>query len=212
MSRVHISIELGDWNRQQARAAARLLRDRVLRELTGHDDPARLIQRTAMGKPFLPDHPEISWSCSSCGGATGIAWGLSRALGFDIEGLNPELIDDDLVRRCLTPNEQSVHSAAIRADPSRFFEIWTRKEAALKCIGTGLHLLPDAVEVGLSARQSPEAWSPVAAANHPACFVRSLIPTGNIHLAVASDQPAEIVMSVHHRAAPSPPLAESCRD
>jgi phosphopantetheinyl transferase len=45
----------------------------------------------------------------------------------------------------------------IGSDPDLYFDLWTRKEAVLKLLGTGLHLRPDHARVGLPETERKRA-------------------------------------------------------
>ena len=46
------------------------------------------------------------------------------------------------------------------AERAAFFRGWTRKEAALKAIGTGFHREPASLHIGLEPRRLSEPWVP----------------------------------------------------
>lgn len=59
------------------------------------------------------------------------------AIGVDIERLRPDIVTDELARQVLSPIELA-RFATIREKSQMFFDIWTRKEAYVKALGTGL--------------------------------------------------------------------------
>lgn len=99
------------------------------------------LQREPLGKPYLPDHPEIRFNLShSRNGdlAIVIASG-SEALnaGIDVEGRFP--FREALSKRILHPEERKVLSDLPDEQAGAYLNrIWSRKEAYLKCIGTGI--------------------------------------------------------------------------
>lgn len=117
--------------RERERSLAYSLLCRVLDGI----DPAPQLAHDALGAPYLPGHPGLAVSISHCRQAVAVALNPAGSIGIDIEcrrKINPELI-----RRVCTRQEQ----AAILAsdDPEmEFLRYWTRKEAVLKCRGTGI--------------------------------------------------------------------------
>ncbi len=107
------------------------------------------------GKPFIPDG--LFFSISHC--KTGIAVAVNdKPIGIDIESfrnVSPQLID-------YTMNEEE--QALINASDNpliAFTEIWTRKEAFAKFLGTGIpanpkHLLTNTPEVKLTTTTSKD--------------------------------------------------------
>lgn len=103
------------------------------------------------GKPQLTDH-SLQFSLAHCHGHAAIAIAADRSVGVDVETVR--LINGvaDLARQCLSADEQRRFAALTDAerDPA-FLVAWTRKEAVLKAIGTGLLRPPAAVVTGFTA-------------------------------------------------------------
>ncbi len=159
-SPITVHLRTGKWDRIGARAACRAMRDEVLRKLTGIDDPSRSIERSRFGKPFLPGVPDLNWSATSCAGFTAIAVCHGASVGLDAECVRPDLVDKTLIERCLAP-EESDFAEVIAFDPDRFFDVWVRKEAALKQLGYGLHLEPHRGRPAPhELERLPRRWSP----------------------------------------------------
>lgn len=96
------------------------------------------IARNQHGKPYLVNYSNVYFNISHTKGA--IACAVSdRPVGVDIESIRK--IDLRVVRYFFSQQEKHY----ILADPEnidlRFTEVWTKKEAYLKFIGTGI-LLP----------------------------------------------------------------------
>ncbi len=85
------------------------------------------------GKPLLADHPEFHFNLSHSGNYVAIAWG-DTPVGIDVERLQSSLSLQTIAQKHFTPQEQ----AYISQDLRKFFHIWTRKEAYIKYLGTGL--------------------------------------------------------------------------
>lgn len=187
-----VRIVLGRWDRPRARLACRAMRDEVLRELSGLDEPASRIHRSAFGKPYLDGLSGLNWSASSCEHAIGIATCTEGAVGLDLESLRTELVDDRLVRCCLTTEELERWKDPIGLDPTLFLELWVRKEAALKCLGVGLHGAPNRTSVGGPG----EDWARGACEDMGVFHVRSILGLTGICAGIASDRSRPVSVSV----------------
>ena len=123
------TVSSGQWltHAEQSTAARRLLA-----ELLGNE---AAVEHDAHGAPYLPAYPHLHVSLSHCRTAVAVAVDSTAAVGIDIESRRK--ISPSLMERVCTPDEQ----AAIRCsdDPDMaFLRLWTRKEAVLKCRGTGI--------------------------------------------------------------------------
>lgn len=102
------------------------------------------------GKPALPGGPAFNLSHS--GGWAALALGPADpdlALGIDIEAHRP--LDPALPARVFTAAERAELDALAAHDRiAGFHRGWTRKEAVLKALGTGLALPLDAFDVTLA--------------------------------------------------------------
>ena len=86
------------------------------------------------GKPSIVGHPEICFNLSHCKEAAVCAisdW----PVGVDVESVRS--FNDSLVR--YTMNDEEVRQIETAEDRAvAFIRLWTKKEAALKLIGTGI--------------------------------------------------------------------------
>jgi 4'-phosphopantetheinyl transferase EntD len=98
----------------------------LLRCFFGPEDPLE----APGGKPFFPGKRPFSLTHS--GGLAAVALG-ERSLGLDAERIAP--VSGPVARRTLSPEELDWLS---RQGPEGFAFLWTRKEAVLKCLGTGV--------------------------------------------------------------------------
>ena len=97
---------------------------------TLHSTPSFLYNEH--GAPYLEHGPYFSISHSKQGIAVAVS---DTPVGIDIEGMRK--LDDGLVRKTMNPDEQSRIAAS--ANPSQeFIRLWTRKEAYVKMLGTGI--------------------------------------------------------------------------
>jgi 4'-phosphopantetheinyl transferase len=100
------------------------------RPLNVHPTPTFLYNEH--GAPYLEHGPYFSISHSKQGIAVAVS---DTPVGIDIEGMRK--LDDGLVRKTMNPDEQSRIAAS--ANPTQeFIRLWTRKEAYVKMLGTGI--------------------------------------------------------------------------
>ena len=98
--------------------------------------------KDALGKPYLPGHPEILFNLShSKNGYAAIVVSDSAeasAVGIDIEARFP--YRDPLARKiCSESESRLIREAPSEAEKKRLLNLfWSRKEAILKCEGTGI--------------------------------------------------------------------------
>ncbi|MGL4574864.1 MAG: 4'-phosphopantetheinyl transferase family protein [Burkholderiaceae bacterium] len=105
------------------------------------------------GKPQLAgDHAALAFNLSHSADMGALCVASSGHVGIDIEHAHPLADIDALVRANFTPSEQQeyAHQRTDSARHTAFFTGWTRKEACLKALGTGLSLEAQAVDAGLA--------------------------------------------------------------
>ena len=91
--------------------------------------------RTPKGKPYAEDLP-LQFSISHTDGWVAVAF-HEQPIGIDIERVRP--IRQGVPRRVCTPRELALlEQTPPEEQTTRFFELWTAKEAYFKCIGTGI--------------------------------------------------------------------------
>ena len=98
------------------------------------DNSQIIIDRTETGKPFLKDFSNFNFNISHCKNAVAVAFS-DYPVGIDIEKINE--CKHKVAKRYFSTaeNEYINQSADINC---AFYEIWTKKEAYLKCKGTGI--------------------------------------------------------------------------
>ena len=97
---------------------------------TLHSTPSFLYNEH--GAPYLEDGPYFSISHCKQGIAVVVS---DRPIGIDIEGLRR--VDEALVRKTMNLEEQS--QITMSQNPEvEFIRLWTRKEAYVKMLGTGI--------------------------------------------------------------------------
>lgn len=102
------------------------------------------------GKPHLADAGGPRFSLSYAGDVALIGLSDAAAIGVDIETLRP-IHDDDITSDIFDASESAAITGA-RAGSARsgaFLRAWTRKEACVKAVGTGLSTPPASVRVGI---------------------------------------------------------------
>lgn len=124
------SVECGQWpTLDRQREAARSLLCKLMnieRVSLCHD---------ARGVPFFSSRPELKISISHCHHAVAVAYSLRYQVGIDVE--SRRRVSEGLMKRVSTSEEMARVSAS--NDPViAFLQLWTRKEAVLKCRGTGI--------------------------------------------------------------------------
>lgn len=137
-----------------AHAAARTL----LGDLLGQKPEALTWWVQADGKPGLGGQ-ELQFNLSHSGTWALLAIHPTLHVGVDLELHRPWEAMADLAREVLHPDEVALWERlppAARAPA--LFTAWTRKEACLKALGTGLRTPPEEVHVGLAASPAQGRW------------------------------------------------------
>ncbi len=143
--------QLPAWRRAQAEKY-RMAADRMqsaeayllLEELAGETVDKGGLPRFsygADGKPYVAEMPGLHFNMSHCRRAVMCVVAdesseLCGEVGCDIEEI-PSRIDDDLMPLCFSEEEQRAIRQA-ECPEMEFAKMWTRKEAFVKMLGTGL--------------------------------------------------------------------------
>jgi len=106
--------------------------------LTGLSNTSLVFSKSELGKPFLTNFDNIDFNISHTKGMVICSASLIGKIGVDAEYIRP--IKYDIMKRCFHPNEIAYveRFSDSKSYNKRFFEIWTKKEAYTKYIGTGL--------------------------------------------------------------------------
>lgn len=143
-------------------AASRVALRSGLAEHLGADPGALVFQYGPHGKPELaaPFHRSgLRFSASRSEGVGLYAAAWRRCIGVDIERVRPLPDLEDIAALTFAPEERRQLERLAPAERlTGFFDCWTRKEAYLKAIGTGLADSPSCVSVSVA----PEGWTLVA--------------------------------------------------
>jgi 4'-phosphopantetheinyl transferase len=126
----------------------------ALRELLGAylaRDPSRLVFRAGShGKPLLAGGDGLHFNLSHSGDRALVAVTRAGEVGVDVERRRP-IREADLVNvKTLSRTELVTVGLAEREQRSvRFLRVWTRKEAYLKAVGTGIARPLGEIHVGI---------------------------------------------------------------
>ena len=159
---------------EQARAGRfRFGRDRdhfiaangALRAILGrylNRDPGQLLFcRNSHGKPALArgmGDGSLRFNLSHSGSLALVGLTRDREIGVDLEQIRSRVANEQIAERFFSPREV----AMLRALPlpvrqEAFFKCWTRKEAIIKAIGTGMSLRLDKFDVSFSPGEPVKA-------------------------------------------------------
>jgi 4'-phosphopantetheinyl transferase len=123
------------------------------------------------GKPALQRRPgqrDLRFNLSHCGGVAAYAFAEGREVGVDVEREREIEDAEAIAERCFSPAERDACRAL------GFLYCWTRKEAFVKALGSGLSSpLPE-----LDVSDAPQGWS-----------VQSFVPRPGLIGAVAVQAP-----------------------
>lgn len=114
------------------------------------------------GKPHLADFPDLRFNLAHSGGWAALAVATGREVGIDIEAIRA--IAERVERLVFTPAEIAQLDRLPAAQRrTGFYNAWTRKEAYLKALGSGLAVPLQSFEVSL-ATDEPACLLAVAGA------------------------------------------------
>ncbi len=103
---------------------------------TNQDPLAIRLTKGARNKPELPDNPEWHLNATHSGDWILLSVGKS-SVGVDVEEIKPDFGFEDVIPTSFSTQERQYIEADGNA-PNRFYELWTRKEAFVKAIGSGI--------------------------------------------------------------------------
>lgn len=113
---------------------------RILLAGTSQSNPATLqFVGERHNKPRLSsDHRSIAFNLSYTEGKSMIGIADGTAIGIDIEWSHRPIVVEDMLAVCFSTNEINYITSQQDGVHSRFFTLWTRKEAILKLTGEGI--------------------------------------------------------------------------
>ncbi|RZL00044.1 MAG: 4'-phosphopantetheinyl transferase superfamily protein [Rubrivivax sp.] len=122
----------------------------ILGQATGSNPASLRFTEGLHGKPRLAQAGAPQFNMSHSAGWALVGWCPSHPLGVDIEIVTPMDDADLLAQRHFSATE---YAAFGRTPPDHrleaFFRCWTRKEACLKALGSGLSIEPCEFEAGM---------------------------------------------------------------
>jgi 4'-phosphopantetheinyl transferase len=129
-------------------AAARWALRRVLADYLGKPAAEIELELDGGGKPRLRDDEGIEFSLSHSNGLALVAVAAERAVGVDVELIEPERDLVALAARAFDAEGAAAVRAAGQAERAAvFYAAWTRHEARLKCLGASGRAVVENVEV-----------------------------------------------------------------
>jgi 4'-phosphopantetheinyl transferase len=131
--------------------AARAFLRRVLGQFVGEHPADLIFDYGSHGRPGLSAYgPRPDFNLSHAGDVALLAVSWASPLGIDVETVTPATDTGAIAGQVMHPNELAAFERlAEHLRMSAFFRLWTRKEAALKALGTGLSRDPRSLDVGL---------------------------------------------------------------
>jgi len=130
-----------NWNDAQATLLGKILINKVIEDLGIDKEDSQIIYND-YGKPFF-QKSQFHFNISHSGNVVVCAFS-DEEIGVDIEEIRE--IDFDLFESCFTLQEwHNIQSS--RDKYLNFYDLWTKKEAAIKLVGKGLSLSPDSFNV-----------------------------------------------------------------
>ena len=132
------------WRAELEAVPAALTLRRVLAAYLGEAPEEIELAAGEHGKPRLAVEPErLAFNLSHSGRLALVAVARDREVGVDVERVKPERDLVAVAERALAPEEATAVREAAEPERARlFYELWTRHEARLKCLGVGLAAPP----------------------------------------------------------------------
>jgi 4'-phosphopantetheinyl transferase len=150
----------------------------------------------SQGKPFLKtadNGPELRFNLSHSGDLALFAFSRTQAVGIDLEYLRPVEEAELIARRTFSriEYEQLMMVEGVHARLHAFYSCWTRKEAFIKALGTGLSFPLDHFAVSIGADKPARVLSILNDQRSAECWtLYHLEPDPNYIGAVAIEGPA----------------------
>jgi 4'-phosphopantetheinyl transferase len=149
------------------------------------------------GKPELSPRfrdSHVQFNLSHSGGRALLAVARDARVGADIELIDTHRATAAIAERFFSPVEFATLQAVSENQKNQaFFQCWTRKEAYLKALGTGLTLPLDSFDVSFGPDASPALLRSAASADESEHWRVYDIPSGRRYVA------AVVAEGHHHR-------------
>jgi 4'-phosphopantetheinyl transferase len=163
---------------------------RVLGQALNRAPEGVMLSCNEFGKPQLIGG-ELNFNLSRSGSDALIGVSLDMAIGVDLEVVRRVSEADALARLHFTSDEYGQwRDVGDLLNDRRFLEVWTRKEACVKALGTGLSIPPALVEAG-SSEQARSVRVPLHG-EFAEVTVCSLQPSAGTIAAVALTPPVRV--------------------
>ena len=177
---------------RQRYVAAHVALRQVLGQRIGRPPASLRFETGAFGKPRLRGEPRCAFSLSHSGDQALIALSDDGEIGVDLEQLRPLPDLDALARQCLAPREHFHFDATPLAERElAFLRAWTRKEACLKALGTGLQVEPASFETGIDTSEQPVRIDTSQGAREVVVWSLETVPGWIAALAWSASRPKE---------------------
>lgn len=123
---------------------------RLLAQATGEPAQSLTFVEGPFGKPRLPGRGRPHFNMSHSAGWALIGLCADAPIGVDIEVPRDMSELESLARRNFSPAEfEAMQKVALELRLLAFLRCWTRKEACLKALGSGLSIEPAVFEAGI---------------------------------------------------------------
>ena len=122
-----------------------ILGDYLAREavsaLSGVAEDAIRIDSHSGGMPYVAVPGDLNINVSiSHSGDIAVAVASDMPVGIDVEAMVPDVKMDEIMKMLFAPSEISYVNKDAEQKTTRFYEVWTKKEAFLKLAGTGFNV------------------------------------------------------------------------
>jgi 4'-phosphopantetheinyl transferase len=174
----------------------------VLGGLTGIAPQALSFELGPHGRPELclaEPHPPVRFNLSHTRGLVACAVALAHDVGVDVEQVERRLDVQALARSVFSTEERTeLEALPDEAQRSRFFELWTLKEAYIKAVGLGLALPLRSISLQLAPGRHPGIrFAPPVVDDAKQWWFRVLQLRATHTLAVAMRCDSEPLITVH---------------
>ena len=183
-----------DDKRQQAIVSRGLLRG-VLGWALDVEPGAIAFASNNFGKPLLAGEfaeADLAFNVSHSGDRLLLAVSHGLAVGVDIERVRPNIDFLRLSERYFSPNEAAALAAVSRTHPhalvESFFCCWTRKEAVIKAVGSGVFAGLDRFDVTLGPSDPPAVLATRWPDDSPAAWSLTHLPLGDGYVGAVAER------------------------
>ncbi|MFC4101259.1 4'-phosphopantetheinyl transferase family protein [Paenibacillus xanthanilyticus] len=133
----------------------RLMMKSLLGRKYGISPHAVKLSTTTYGKPAYPG--EWQFNLTHANGVVACAMTLHRRVGIDLEYM--EASNLNLVGHVCSQEERNYVQANAGLELQAFYEIWTKKEALIKALGTGFAMDPKEIRIALGIQRGErDGW------------------------------------------------------